>query len=59
MGKRLALRRVWLVRALGKAGDSQAVEALSRVALTDPSYEVRLMAVFALGKIGDPAGAPV
>jgi HEAT repeat protein len=57
--KRSAVRRIRLVNALGKLGDSKAVEPLSRVVSADPSGEVRFMAVFALGQIGDPAGAPV
>ncbi|MGN6664281.1 MAG: HEAT repeat domain-containing protein [Solirubrobacterales bacterium] len=56
---RSALRRVWLVNALGRLGDSKAVEPLAQVVSTDPSSQVRLMAVIALGQIGDPAGAPV
>lgn len=56
--QRSALRRVKLAKALGKLGDPQAVESLSWVVSTDPSFEVRCMAVIALGQIGDPAGAP-
>jgi hypothetical protein len=54
--QRSAVRRIRLVSALGKLGDSRAVVPLSQVVLTDPRSEVRFMAVFALGQIGDPAG---
>lgn len=55
--QRSAVRRIRVVSALGRLGDSKAVAPLSQVVLTDPRSEVRMMAVFALGQIGDPAGA--
>lgn len=57
-GKRWALRRFRLVKALGATEDSRAVEALSKVLRTDRSAEVRDVAVVALGRIGDPAAVP-
>lgn len=56
--QRSALRRLRIVNALGRRGDSDAVEMLSTVLMTDPSAEVRSMAVVALERIGDPSGAP-
>lgn len=56
--KRSALRRLRLVNALGKLEDARAVEPLSKVLVCDPNAEVRSMAVIALARIGDLAGAP-
>lgn len=57
-GKRWALRRFRLVKALGAAEDPRAVEALSKVVRTDRSAEVRDVAIAALGRIGDPTAIP-
>jgi HEAT repeat protein len=57
-GKRLALRRFRLVKALGAAEDPRAVGSLSRLLRTDRSAEVRAAAVVALGRIGDPSASP-
>lgn len=57
-GKRLALRRFRLVKALGATEDTRAVEALSKVLRTDRSAEVRGGAAVALGRIGDPSAVP-
>lgn len=57
-GKRFALRRFRLVKALGAMEDSRAVESLLTLVLTDQSPEVRDAAVVALGRIGDPSAIP-
>lgn len=57
-GKRWALRRFRLVKALGATEDPRAVEALAKVVRTDRSAEVRDVAIAALGRIGDPAAVP-
>jgi HEAT repeat protein/Tfp pilus assembly protein PilF len=57
--QRSVLCRARIVKRLGKLGHSVAVEPLSVILETDPDDDVRGLAAIALGRIKDPAAAPV
>ena len=56
--QRSVMRRAWMVRRLGVPGNSAAIAPLSLVLEIDPDDDVRGLAAIALGRIGDPLGAP-